>query len=211
MCYNQTMNTILNFAQSTYDYTTTTSTVDAGVIAGLMVVYILTFVVAYVVTAIFLGKIFKKAGVPSYIAWVPFYNSWKLLEIGGQQGFWAILAILPIVSIVSLVFTIMAIYNIGLKLGKSGAFVALAIFLPIVWMIWLAVDKSVWNESLGAPSKAAEHIGLSPVAATPYAQPGQTTPTAPVEMPTFTPPAPEAPVTPPTDQTPPTPPTAPTV
>ena len=168
------MNTLLNFAQSSYDYntyTTTTSTdpaVSAGVAAVLILLYFVILAAVYVVTAIFLGKIFKKAGVPSWIAWVPFYNSWKLLEIGGQQGFWAILAILPIVNIVSAIFVLIAIYNIGLKLGKSGAFFLLGFFLPLVWMIWLAVDHSVWDDSLGAPSRAVEHTG----------------PTAPVTPPT---------------------------
>lgn len=168
------MNTLLQLAQSTYDYTytTTSSNLDpstaAAVGAGVLFFYFITIAIAYVVTAIFLGMIFKKAGVQSWIAWVPFYNSWKLLEIGGQQGFWAILAVLPFVNIVSAVFVFISMYNIGLKLGKSGAFVVLGIFLPIVWMIWLAVDKSTWNDSLGAPSRAVEHThGTTPPAATP--------------------------------------------
>ena len=44
-----------------------------------------------------------------------------------------------------------AMYNIGLKLGKEGIFVLLAIFLSPVWLTWLAVDKSVWNDAAGAP------------------------------------------------------------
>jgi hypothetical protein len=46
-----------------------------------------------------------------------------------------------------------AMYHIGKKLGKDGVFVLLAIFLPIVWLIWLAVDKSKWNDKAStAPS-----------------------------------------------------------
>jgi len=120
----------------------------AGVITILFIFAFIFFVIAYVVTAIFLGMIFKKAGVPAWKAWVPFYNSWTLLELGDQPGFWAIIAIIPVVNIVSIVFMYIAMYKIGLKLGKEGAFVLLAIFLPIVWMIWLAVDKSTWR---GAP------------------------------------------------------------
>lgn len=155
------MNTLLQFAQSSYDYTYTTtsssSSVDPAAAAGAFVFFLIFAAAAYVLTALFLGRIFKKAGVPAWVAWVPFYNSWKLLEIGGQQGFWAILAILPVVQIVSAIFMYIAMYNIGLKLGKPGAFVVLGIFLPIVWLIWLAVDNSTWNESLGAPSRAVEH------------------------------------------------------
>jgi hypothetical protein len=106
----------------------------------------------YVVTSLFLSRIFKKAGIPGWIAWVPFYNSWKTLELGGQQGFWAVLAILPLVNYVSLVFTYIAMYHIGLRLGKSGAWVVLAIFVPIVWYGILAFDSSKWDET---PATAA--------------------------------------------------------
>jgi hypothetical protein len=41
-------------------------------------------------------------------------------------------------------------YRIGLKLGKPGAFVLLAIFLPLVWYVWLACDDSKWSETPGA-------------------------------------------------------------
>lgn len=131
-------------------YTSEYSNADIAVgLAALSVFMVIMFVVAaavYVVNALLLGQIFKKAGVPQWIAWVPFYNQWKLLELGGQQGFWAVLTIVPIVNIVSAVFHYIACYHVGLKLGKSGAFVLLAIFLPIVWLAWLALDSSKWNK-----------------------------------------------------------------
>jgi hypothetical protein len=139
-------------------YTTTTSNPEAAAAAiaitgGFVLFTLLILAVIYVVSAIFLGMIFKKAGVKPWIAWVPFYNSWKMLELGGQQGFWAVLAIIPIVNYVSAVFMYIAMYHIGKKLGKDGVFVLLAIFLPIVWLIWLAVDKSTWNDKAStAPS-----------------------------------------------------------
>lgn len=102
--------------------------------------------IAYVINALLLGRIFKKAGVAQWIAWVPFYNQWKMLEIGGQQGFWAILQVIPIANIVSVVFEYIAMYHIGKKLGKPDAFVLWAIFIPIVWFIWLAVDDSKWGD-----------------------------------------------------------------
>lgn len=143
----------------TQQVVTTTSTNPEAAVAALAitgVTFFLAFIftaIFYVIYAIFLGKIFKKAGVQSWVAWVPFYNSWKLLEIGGQQGFWAVLAIIPIVNIVSTIFMYIAMYHIGKKLGKDGAFVLLAIFLPIVWLIWLAIDKSTWNDKASsAPS-----------------------------------------------------------
>jgi len=131
-----------------YPSPTPSPEVSAGVAAvfiSVFFVFLLLFIIAsYAITAFLLGRIFKKAGVPQWIAWVPVYNTWKLLELGGQQGFWAVLAFLPFVNIVSLVFVYIAMYRIGKNLGKEDWFVLLAIFVPIVWMIWLAFDDSKW-------------------------------------------------------------------
>lgn len=158
------MGILSTFAQyETYDEAMLYSTTYEGdpavaAAAALMFsfVFFIFFVAIYVVMAICLMQIFKKAGVKPWIAWVPFYNNWKMLEIGGQQGFWAVLTILPFVNIVSAVFMYIAMYNIGLKLGKDGAYVLLAIFLSPIWFILMAIDKSPWNDSAGAPSLAPE-------------------------------------------------------
>ncbi len=168
------MGILSTLAQSGYDYEnyyTTTSTVDPAAAAGAVIaIFFFSLVFAaivYVIYAIFLSKIFKKAGVEGWIAWVPLYNNWKMLEIGGQQGFWAILALIPVVNIVAAVFMYIAMYNIGLKLGKDGIFVLLAIFLTLVWLIWLAIDSSTWDESKGAPGLAVRTAPVAPTATPP--------------------------------------------
>lgn len=147
-----------------YSYSSGASTAAGAAFSiGLFIFFLFFWLIivagVYVVTSIFLGKIFKKAGVESWKAWVPFLNTWTMLELGGQQGFWAILAIIPGVNIVSYVFTIIAGYNIQKNLGKTDGYVALLILLPLIWIIILGADKSVWT----GPKRAA-------VAATP-AQP----------------------------------------
>ena len=133
-----------------YDYMYTSEPTSADTAAGIAIAgaffffFLIFAIVSYAITAWLLGRIFKKAGVPQWAAWVPVYNNWKLLELGGQQGFWAILALVPIVNIVSAVFTYIAMYYVGKKLGKEDWFVLLAIFLPIVWLIWLGFDDSKW-------------------------------------------------------------------
>ncbi len=145
-----------------YDYTYTNSDVDPAVVGIVIVFFFLFYFILaaalYVVTSLCLGKIFKKAGLKQWIAWVPFYNTWKMLEIGGQQGFWSVLMIVPFVNIASIVFVYIAMYHIGKKLGKEGVFVLLGIFLQLVWLIWLAVDKSTWND------KASSAPSLDPLA-----------------------------------------------
>ncbi len=124
-----------------------TNEADPAVVAGVMAFLIIFWIAAYVIGAFLLGRLFKKAGIPQWTAWVPIYNTWKLLEMGGQQGFWAVLALIPFVQFVSLIFIIIAMYHIGKKLGKEGWFVLLAIFLPVVWLIWLAFDDSKWPKA----------------------------------------------------------------
>lgn len=147
------LSTALQFAYSDgytyYEGSRSMTNDEAALTAGMFaLVMLFTFVmvaVCYVVVALLMARIFKKAGVESWKAWVPFYNHWTLLELGGQKGFWAVLAIIPIVNIASAVFMYIAMYNIGLKLGKGGEFVLWAIFVPLVWFIWLAVDDSKWS------------------------------------------------------------------
>ncbi len=130
-----------------YDHyqSTPSDAVTVAALLGSLVVILVFALIAYIVVAWLTGRIFKKAGVEQWIAWVPIYNTWKLLEIGGQQGFWAVLGVIPIINIVSSVFTYIAMYHIGKRLGKDDWFVLLAIFLPLVWLIWLAFDDSKWS------------------------------------------------------------------
>jgi len=141
--YNYTM-----YSNNDYDLG---AALAAGFVIGLW-----AGLIAYIITAIFLGMIFKKAGEPVWKAWVPIYNSWTLLKLGGQNGIWAVLALIPIVNIVSAIFMYIAMYHIGKKLGKSDAFVLVAIFLPIIWMIWLGVDSSTWKDAKPQPSRSSK-------------------------------------------------------
>ena len=112
-----------------------------------MAFMVLFWLVAYVLSSFLLGRVFKKANVPQWIAWVPIYNTWKLLQLGGQQGLWAIFALIPFVGIASIIFLYIAMYHIGKSFGKEGWFVLIAIFVPAVWMIWLGFDDSEWQKS----------------------------------------------------------------
>ncbi len=156
---------------------------DIVLASGIFFFLFIAVIIAYVVTSFLLGRIFKKAGVEQWKAWVPIYNNWKFLEIGGQQGFWAVLAVIPVINLISAVFMIIAAYYIGLKLGKQGAFVVLYIFLPLVWLIWLAVDDSKWEQAQPTTDATDQVVNNNPPAFQP-AQPSnsdsQTPPTQPL-------------------------------
>lgn len=143
-----------DYQQPSYTYSETDAAAAAGIFLVFMLFILFMTAITYVVFSLLLSRIFKKAGVETWKAWVPVYNSWTLLELGGQKGFWAILMLIPVVNIVAVVFNCIAMYNIGLKFGKSGEFVLWAIFLPIVWFIWLATDDSKWQDK--KPKAAAK-------------------------------------------------------
>lgn len=159
----QTVAAQLAYYDSYGNYSSYSDTDSAAAVAAGFFMLSFVFVIlaaTYVVSALLLSRIFNKAGVEGWKAWVPFYNNWTLLELGGQKGYWAVLAIVPLVNIASAVFMYIAMYNIGLKFGKDGAFVLWAIFIPLVWYIWLAVDESKWQnkastKSVGAPKNTA--------------------------------------------------------
>lgn len=138
------------FANTSYDsYSVDMSNAAAtAVMGGLILFCLITIAVIYVVMSFMLSRIFKKAGVAGWKAWVPVYNTWITLELGGQKGWWALVLLIPVVSIVAVVFLYIAMYEIGLKFGKDGYFVLWAIFLPIVWYVWLAFDQSTWKAPL---------------------------------------------------------------
>lgn len=175
-------NELFQESYETYDMTTNNGVSDevaVAAFAGMMMFFLIAAVIGYVVHAFLLSRIFKKAGVEEWKAWVPVYNAWVTLELGGQKGLWAVLMLVPVVNIVAVVFLIIAQYNIGLKFGKEGVFVLLAIFLPIVWLAWLAFDKSTWQ-------------GAKPAAAAPAAPAQPTAPAAEEPKPPVPPTAPPA-------------------
>lgn len=97
---------------------------------------------AYVLNGIFLSKIFAKTGAEGWPAWVPIYNSWRLLEIGGQAGWLSLLSLVPGGSIVTLVFIIIAVNTINQGFGKTTGWTVLYFFLPLVWGAYLAYGRT---------------------------------------------------------------------
>ena len=145
------------FGQAT-NYTPHSATLSgeqqAKVVAAMLLVALISSLIIYLITAWSLSRIFKKVGIESKKAWIPIYNVWTMLKLGGQKGFWAILVLIPVANLVALVFIYIAMYHIGLKFGKSKSFVLVGIFLHLIWYIWLAVDHSAWHGNVSeSPTK----------------------------------------------------------
>lgn len=138
-----------------YNYPTTGDEGSAIAVLIVLLIFLFALIAGYVVTSLFFAGIFKKAGISTTAAWIPFYNNWKFFELGGQQGFLSLLAFVPFVgAIITGIFAIIAAYNIGLKLGKTGPFVLFYILLAPVWFLILIFSDASWNDSLGEPSLA---------------------------------------------------------
>jgi len=118
-----------------------------GLLFGLafVVIYLLIIASFYALFAWLLSRVFRKAGIPAWKAWVPIYNFWVFLELGGQPGWIAILAVVPVGSIVAAVFMCIAAYNVGLAFGKQGAWVVLYIFVPWLWFAIVGLDSEPWQ------------------------------------------------------------------
>jgi hypothetical protein len=116
----------------------------------------------YSITA---SRIFGKAGLKAWQGWVPFLNSWRLLQLGGRSGWWLLAVLIPVVGqIVYLIVYYMAQYRIGRGFGKSGAFVLWAILLSPVWFGILAFGSSTWSGD--RPSTLPRQNGSSGSSAT---------------------------------------------
>jgi hypothetical protein len=109
---------------------------------------LLLAVVYYVLTGFAFMKLFRKVGVEPWAAWVPFFNIWRILELGGQAGWLSLFSIIPYGSIATVVFECIGVHRIGIAFRKSGSWVVLFIFLPFVWAWLLAADGEVYDPAL---------------------------------------------------------------
>ena len=119
-----------------------------GILSVIILFSFMVAIAAYVLTALSLMSLFRKVGVRPWIAWVPFYNRWVWLQLGGQQGWLALLGIIPYGGIVSAIFLYIGMYRTGLAFGKTGGFLVLGIFLPFVWAFILGSRAEVYRPEL---------------------------------------------------------------
>ena len=134
-----------------YDYTYSDGAAAGTILAIYGAFFLLSLVFAaavYVLMALALSSFFKKVGVESWIAWVPIYNTWKWLEVGGQQGWLALISLIPYGSIVTAVFLYIGMYRTGLAFRRDGGFLVIGIFFPYVWAFILGGRAAVYEPAL---------------------------------------------------------------
>lgn len=108
---------------------------------------------SYAISAYLLSTVFRKAGIARWKAWVPFYNHYIFLEMGGFSGWWVLLNILLPAQlfgwIAGLGFTVLlvvAAYRIGLDFQKpSKGWGVLYFLFPAVWCAIIGFDSSYYQ------------------------------------------------------------------
>src|SRR5450432_1608301 len=85
-----------------------------------------------------LSRLFARAGAPSWSAWIPFYNSWVMLELAERPKHWVFWQLIPIVGW----FISMGIFVEFVKtFGKFKFYEhALAALLPLVYFPLIGMD-----------------------------------------------------------------------
>ncbi len=115
---------------------------------GFFVVVMLFVVAYYVVESLALSRLFAKVGIEPWIAWVPFYRTWRWLELGGQAGWLSLLSLIPYGGMATSVFLYIGMYRTGIAFRKDGSWVVLGIFLPFVWAFLLARPTETYDPEL---------------------------------------------------------------
>jgi signal peptidase I len=104
----------------------------------LFVIYLIA-VLLVMLPSFGLSKMFVKAGIPAWKAYVPFYNTWAMQEVAKRPTYWAILQLVPIAGW----FITMGIFIEWVKLfGKfSLGSHALSAFFPMFYFPYIASHK----------------------------------------------------------------------
>jgi hypothetical protein len=145
------------------DYSSTTTTGDAGAVG----LYLVFAIILYFVFCYILSRVFTKANKPAWAAYVPIYNGWVIFEIGGKPGWWVLAGFIPFIGgIISFVLYIIVSLEIAKRFGKSSVFGIFGLWLfSLIGYIILAFDDSKYQ-------------GSNPVAATAKPAAAKTTETS---------------------------------
>ena len=111
--------------------------------AQMMPAYIGSFLVSYVISAVAYMKIFEKAGVTTWYAWVPFLNTYWITKIATGNGWLFLIILIPCVG--SLIYLILMAIKLSAAFGCGGGMIALLILIPVVGYLVLAFGSEQYQ------------------------------------------------------------------
>ena len=117
----------------TYGYEPDVAT-GIGILMGVFAIIMIPVLIIVIVTIIGMWKLFEKAGRPGWNAIVPFYNSYVLTEISGQNGLLFLLCFVPGVGAIA--WQVIVAIKLAPAFGKSTGFaIGLILLAPIFYCI----------------------------------------------------------------------------
>ncbi len=117
----------------------------------LLIIYLIQFLLVFL-PAFGLANMFKKANVPSNYAWIPFYNTWIILETANRPRHWFYWQFIPVVGW----FITMGIFIEWVKcFGKFGLLQhAAAALIPFIYFPIIGSDP---KEKFLGPESVKRH------------------------------------------------------
>lgn len=114
-----------------------------------LLVLVLIQIIILLLPSIGAARLFQKAGVPGWKAWVPFYNTWIMLELAERDKHWVFWQIIPVAGwFISLGIYVEFVKTYGrFKLWEHAA----AALLPLIYFPVIGYDPKV------------KYIGAEPV------------------------------------------------
>ncbi|MBL0316200.1 MAG: hypothetical protein IPP69_10625 [Flavobacteriales bacterium] len=131
---------------------------DLSYFKGYMLIAVFTSmlirVLVMLIAIYFVGrwKLYQKAGEEGWASIIPIYNTYKLITISGNPGWYLLMLLIPIVNIV---FVIMIMNGLSAQFGKGSGYTWGLIFLGIIFLPKLGFDEqsySIQNGEYGDPS-----------------------------------------------------------
>lgn len=111
-------------------------------VAQLDVVVGVIWMLVFLLTFIGLAKMFSKAGLPAWYAFIPILNLLAILRIAGRPPWWLLLWVLPLVNAVVSVIVSM---DVAQRFGRgTGTGLGLA-FLPFIFFPILGFGSATFR------------------------------------------------------------------
>ena len=131
-----------------YGYGGTVAAAYFAFLIGFFVLWLVLVAGYYVVNGFAFMSFYRKVGVKPWIAWVPYYNQFTWLQVGGQVGWFIFLALVPGGSIAVAVLLAIGMYRTGIAMGKESGWVVLGIFVPFAWAFVMGARANVYRPEL---------------------------------------------------------------
>jgi hypothetical protein len=140
---------------------------------GFFVVFFGTMLVVYAAIYVFYSwctaRIFRRAGITEWWAWVPFVNSYGLWKMTAREELWLILLFVPYANIVA---NVVVMGDIARSFNKSQAYGWGLALLGIVFIPMLAFDDSVYQGPAPTDTYPWSSRPAPPAGPYGYGQPG---------------------------------------